>query len=310
MATSSRKAASSSTDGRGRAPRADVGFLGAGNAASALGAAAARAGLSVVFASRSAASARAAARRAGPRARAVTTLQALARSARVLILAVPDRAVAEASRDLAPHVRRGSVVAHLCGSLGASALSACRARGASVASFHPIQTFPDRKDGASKVRGACAGIEGDAAATRALERFARRIGMTPLRVRAGRRPRYHAASVLAANGTVALLDLAVEQFVSATGVRETAARVALLSLLAGAVENLRTLGLPAALSGPVSRGDVETVRRHVRALGTGDAARAYGALGRRMVSLALRKGSIDRPRAALLRAILAPPRER
>src|SRR5690606_1661352 len=115
-----------------------------------------------------------------------------------------------------------------------------------------------------------AAVDGTAAARPRLTDLAREVGLHPFHVPQDQRVRYHAAASLAANGAVALAGLAA-QVLQPLGLRRDEALAALLPLLSSALAGLGRVGLPGGLTGPVARGDVEVVRRHLRAL-AGDEA--------------------------------------
>jgi predicted short-subunit dehydrogenase-like oxidoreductase (DUF2520 family) len=103
-----------------------------------------------------------------------------------------------------------------------------------------------------------------------------------------RRPLYHAAAVVASNYLPVLLALAARLLVHA-GVDEDDAVPALLPLMRGTLDNVAELGIGPALTGPVARGDIETVRLHLRMLPERE-ARLYRDLGREAVALAEARG--------------------
>jgi predicted short-subunit dehydrogenase-like oxidoreductase (DUF2520 family) len=125
-------------------------------------------------------------------------------------------------------------------------------------------------------------------------------------LRAEDRALYHASAVLASNYVVTLLKLASDLWLRFGYDRATALQ-ALLPLLRGAVVNLETLGLPAALTGPVARGDVESVRRHIEALAQAapELLGVYTTLGNETVPVALAGSGLDEETAARLRELFA-----
>ncbi|MGC3999671.1 MAG: DUF2520 domain-containing protein [Anaeromyxobacter sp.] len=270
--------------------------IGAGRLASALVPGLRAAGLEVAGVARSKAG-RARLRRLGARPAALAEASAHA----LVLLAVPDGAVAEAAAALAPHLRRGQVVAHGAGALGLEPLAPVRARGAHPGSLHPVQALA----GGPFAPGTVAAVDGDPAARRRLRALARALGLRPIAVPAAGRVGYHAAAVIASNLTLALFDLACQAWAEAGAPPAEAAR-ALLPLLRGTVENLAARGLPGALTGPASRGDAAVVARQAAAL-QGEPGAAYRLLTRRLVALARRGGLPEARAAAVLRA-LAPPR--
>jgi predicted short-subunit dehydrogenase-like oxidoreductase (DUF2520 family) len=112
---------------------------------------------------------------------------------------------------------------------------------------------------------------------------------------------YHAGAVMASNYVVALADAAQTLLVQA-GVPSAQALPALIPLLTSVVQNLAQLGLPAALTGPVERGDVGTVEQHLRALSarTPERLQLYRLLGRDVLRLARQKSALEPDRVARL----------
>ncbi|HKU60259.1 MAG TPA: Rossmann-like and DUF2520 domain-containing protein [Gemmatimonadales bacterium] len=218
----------------------------------------------------------------GPRAEAV------ARGA-LLILAVPDDAVTPLAADLAAEgsVTADHMVLHLSGLLDRRALSPLGATGAGLGSFHPLQTIADPLVASERLAGAYAGLEGDDRALAAGARLADALAMVPVRLSAAAKPAYHAGAAMVANYTTALIAVA-ERLAQAAGVSpETAARL-YLPLLRGTAANLDA-GPVAALTGPVRRGDVRTIRAHLAVL-SGEDARLYRLLGVEALRLARQAG--------------------
>jgi predicted short-subunit dehydrogenase-like oxidoreductase (DUF2520 family) len=217
-----------------------------------------------------------------------------------VILSMRDGEIARAAADLADRraVAPGALVVHLAGAVPSAALAPLRAEGARTASLHPLQTFASEARGGSgsaPLRGVWWFHEGDA--RRECAALVRRLGGRLRSIDPGRKALYHAAAVAASNYLVAVEDLAARMAVAA-GLPPGDALRALLPLVKGTVRNLERQGLPAALTGPVARGDAATVARHRRALRAVDPAleAAYEALGRLALAVAIRKG-LPRARA-------------
>ena len=219
----------------------------------------------------------------------------LARSARCCVLAVPDRVVPEVAVSMATQGAR--VILHTCGALGPADLGLPAGSGVSAATFHPLQTFPDAAAAISGLPGSFIGVCGEGPARTWCERLARAIGCTPLPVDERKLPLYHAGAVLASNCLIGLLDAATEAL-QASGVARETGRAALAPLATASLRNALTMGAEQALTGPVSRGDVGTVGRHLDSVSTvseplGD---LYRLIGLRLVAIA-RRGGLD-PQAA------------
>lgn len=228
------------------------------------------------------------------------------RAARLVLLATPDDAVTEVAEALARlgggrAVGAGHVVLHLSGVLDRRALAALEGSGAALGSFHPLQTVADPRSAPERLRGAFGALEGDPRALEAGRALAAALGMEPVPLAPGGKPLYHAGAVLAANYVVALAGVA-ERLAWEAGVPAERAGRIYLPLLAGAVENVTRLGPAEALTGPVRRGDLSTLRAHLAALAPRDRT-LYRALGRAALDLA-REAGLPEPAARAVAALL------
>lgn len=229
--------------------------------------------------------------------------EGLVGSCDLIFLAVPDAAL-EAVASALPW-RAGQGVVHTSGAVGLEVLRAVGERGAHAGGLHPLQAFPDGDPAPERFAGITCGIEAPPALALLLDAMARRFGARPLRLDGANRALYHASAVFASNFAIALL-VAARRAWALAGLPEAAARESLLPLLVGAVDNARELPLERALSGPIARGDADTVSRHLDALGCDRALRElYRALAARLLELEL--GHTPEARAAL-RALLDEPR--
>lgn len=258
-----------------RAPAASaptVAVIGAGRLGGALGRLLASSGYRVVAVTgRSRRSAAAAARFVGAGA-AGTDVVAAASRATVVLITTPDREIREVCERIARGggLRRGTLVAHASGANGLDLLEAAAAAGARRAVVHPLQSVPSRERGVANLPGSYFRIEADRGALRRARALVRALGGNELRLPgwapdAESAPIYHAGAVVASNYLVTLLDLAVRHFEVLGAARPQALR-AVLPLVRGTLANIERLGIPAALTGPIARGDVTTIAGHVAAL--------------------------------------------
>ncbi|HRR82847.1 MAG TPA: DUF2520 domain-containing protein [Planctomycetota bacterium] len=279
-------------------------IVGAGAVGRSLAAALRARGAQVAaVASRTMASARAGAALAGSPL-ASTDLAVAARLADAVALCVPDDVVAAVCQSLAQAgaFEQGDVAFHFSGALPSQILAPAQACGASVLSFHPVQTFAHPH--ADAFRGAYCVLEGDEAGVAFGRELAALLGATPVAIGAADKPLYHAALCLACNYLVTLADLGTG-LLRAAGLGDHALS-ALLPLLRGAVENLARLSPAEALTGPISRGDVATLHSHLRALAGAAPALLplYRSLGLHTLALAVRKGTLAEDRARAVRELL------
>jgi predicted short-subunit dehydrogenase-like oxidoreductase (DUF2520 family) len=281
-----------------------TGIVGAGAVGTALGVALARAGWPV-----HAVASRTPARRERfsglvPAARGFSEAQALIEEVELIILAVPDDALA----GIAASVRMygGQAMIHTSGALGAEVLQPAMAAGTQVGSFHPLVAFADTERAVEALQGATVAIEGDDQLLSLLGEMAERIGARPVRLAPGTKTAYHAAAVLAAGGFVALLD-AIAELGRVVGLDEQGSLAIYGPLIEGTLGNARALGIRDALTGPITRADVGTLEAHMATLRIHAPAVVpmYAAAADREIELALGRGLLDPDAAARLRRAVA-----
>lgn len=170
------------------------------------------------------------------------------------LLCVPDEAISEVCARIAP--ASPSLVGHVSGATQLDALSPATDRGAAAFSLHPLQTFAD---GVTPVEGTPAAIAGsDDEALCFARSLAEALGMRPFGVPEESRAAYHAAAAISSNLLVALEESAAE-LVQLLGIED--ARELLAPMVLRTAANWAEGG-PAALTGPIARGDRATVGRH------------------------------------------------
>jgi predicted short-subunit dehydrogenase-like oxidoreductase (DUF2520 family) len=198
-----------------------------------------------------------------------TTLEPAVAPADLIVLATPDGTLDEVAATLAPAVAPGALVVHLSGARGVDALTPIVTTRADVevGALHPLQTLTGA-NAADALRGAWAAVAGPAAVTE----LAVQLGLRPFTVLDARRAAYHAAAAVASNHLVALLGQ-VERLAADADVPLDAFE----PLVRTSVDHAFAVGPAAALTGPVARGDVETVARHLDAIAESERP-AYRAL--------------------------------
>jgi predicted short-subunit dehydrogenase-like oxidoreductase (DUF2520 family) len=257
-----------------------VSVVGAGRVGGAIGLALARAGYQVTAAwslSR------------GGRSRAHELLDApilepeeVARAADIVVVAVPDDAIASVAKQIAPGIRRGKYVFHTSGGTSLEALALVREAGAHVASLHPLMTFPGPDPDA--LDGSAVAVTCEPRDRAAFYRVARAWGGRPFLLADDQKAAYHAAAVFASNYIVSSVWAANAIF-KTIGVNN--AQPLLAPLLRATLDNVIAKGPAKAITGPVARGDVNTVRQHLDTLKETDEqiANAYRAMARMTASL-------------------------
>jgi predicted short-subunit dehydrogenase-like oxidoreductase (DUF2520 family) len=280
-------------------------IVGAGRLGTALGSALARRGWRAeAIVDREARAARESRRIIGG-GRASTAPAAAAKAKGLVLIAVPDDAVRGAAFVLARSGGSwaGRDVFHTSGLLPASVLGPLAERGARVASLHPVQSIPRKDAPASVFTGITWGVEGEPAAVGAAAGIVRTLRGHVLLLSERDKTLHHAACALASNAFVAL-EWTAAGILGQAGMTEEAAAGMLWPLVQGTLQNVKSLGLEKALTGPILRGDISTVRMHLEALRTDPGAReVYTALGKRILRLAGKSG-LPAGRVRALRRLL------
>jgi predicted short-subunit dehydrogenase-like oxidoreductase (DUF2520 family) len=222
----------------------------------------------------------------------------------LLILAVPDRVLGEVAYEMAtmgPAPPRCAAL-HLSGALSTDALEPLHGVGYGVGSMHPLMAVADPWLAGERLTGIAFALTGEPLAVGAARRVVSALRGLPLIIPATQRPLYHAAAVLASNYLVGLTGAAV-RILGEAGVDSEDAVRALIPLLRGTLDNIEQLGVHAALTGPIARGDVDTVRLHLARLSAADRV-LYCGLGLELLRLA-RAAGLDEQRARELESLLA-----
>ncbi|HEX9761964.1 MAG TPA: DUF2520 domain-containing protein, partial [Acidimicrobiia bacterium] len=178
----------------------------------------------------------------------------------IALITVKDEAIPEVVSRLEGRLGNVAVAAHVSGFVPTTVLNPLQQEGVAVGGFHPLQSLPDPERGARALAGSFAGIGGDPLAIDALTHLAGSLGMTPFRLDDAARPAYHAAAAAASNFVVTALAVSSDLYQS-VGVDPAVARPLVERAMANAFEG----GPASALTGPISRGDIETVIGHLTA---------------------------------------------
>jgi predicted short-subunit dehydrogenase-like oxidoreductase (DUF2520 family) len=226
-------------------------------------------------------------------------------AAEFVLLAVPDDALRQLVAGLAETGawRAGQLVAHTSGAQGIGVLDPAAARGVMALALHPVMTFAGRPEDVDRLLGATFGVTALEELRPVAESLVVEMGGEPVWVPESARPLYHAALSIGSNHLVTLVNDALSLLDDA-GV--AASEQLLAPLLSASLDNVLRLR-DVALTGPVARGDVETLRRHRRAL-TDSAPQllpSYLAMARRTAERAHAAGQLDdEANAAVLEVLL------
>jgi len=239
--------------------------------------------------------------------KACTPAEATALAMFVLI-AVSDDALESLATQLARNkaFAKYQVVAHVSGALSSAVLAPAKELcGAKIGSAHPLQMFPSVQSALNAMPGSHWFCEGDDDALAVLKTLVEKIGGIPHVIPSASKTLYHCASVVASNYLTTLMDLSLN-IAERAGLERESAWEFLSPLVDATIANIKKSGTAAALTGPIARGDVETVRLHLDALKKQDPEihKIYQLLGQQTIKLALKKCTITNEDAEALQRLL------
>lgn len=287
--------------------RLDVGVVGAGRVGTALAVALGRAGHRIAAASAVSEASRSRVERFLPDTPVLQPGEVVA-SADLVLLTVPDDALGGLVLGLAATGAplAGRMLAHASGRHGLAVLQPAADLGALPLALHPVMTFTGRPDDADRLAGISFGVTAPDVLRPAAEVLVMEMGGEPVFIAETDRSLYHAALAGAANHLVTQVVQAAD-LLRRAGVAQPARMLG--PLLSAALDNALRLG-DAALTGPVARGDAETVAGHIDALRAAapEALPAYLALARLTATRAMASGMLSTPDAQRLLDVLAEVR--
>jgi predicted short-subunit dehydrogenase-like oxidoreductase (DUF2520 family) len=224
----------------------------------------------------------------------------------IIIITVPDDLIGKIAKELASPTLpwKDKQVFHCSGLHSSQILKPLEKLGAATASFHPIQTFPSKKADPGLFKNIYVSLEGNPRAQKTAEDMITKIGGRTFSIQAKDKPLYHSACSIASNLLVVLLDTAFELF-KQTGISEKKAFEILYPLIKRTLQNVKDFSIPHALTGPVKRGDIETISQHLRSLKEMPEIRSlYIALTSRALQLAENESDLSSQRLRKLRELL------
>jgi predicted short-subunit dehydrogenase-like oxidoreductase (DUF2520 family) len=229
-------------------------------------------------------------------------------SSDIIFITTPDDVIREVSASIASVTKgraRHRTALHTSGALSSLELKSLRDVGFRTGSMHPLVAVSHAEAGAESLRRAFFCIEGERLAVQLARKVVSDLGGRSFSIDTSEKALYHAAAVTASGHMVALFDIATEML-SRCGLNEREARAILIPLVESTVDNLKKHEPSQALTGTFARADVETVLRHLKAIGVEkltDALAAYRLLGKRSLMLAEEGGANKDSLRAILKAL-------
>jgi predicted short-subunit dehydrogenase-like oxidoreductase (DUF2520 family) len=229
--------------------------------------------------------------------------QQVADAAQAVFITTPDDMIADIANHLTWHA--GQIVIHCSGVHSVDILQAARTYKANVCCLHPLQTFASIEEAINNIAGSTFAVEGEGTSLEIVREMATALKGNIIVLKAGDKVLYHTAAVTLSNYLVTLMKTAADLW-QPLGIPQDEAVKALLPLLKGTVNNIERVGIPNCLTGPIARGDIETVKKHIASLEKTHPASldTYKVLGLQTISIALAKGRLSVETAQEIEAAL------
>lgn len=206
----------------------------------------------------------------------------------VIFITTPDGVIHQVWGDLLHQDISNRIICHFSGSLSSHVFSGREEAGASGISMHPMYAFSDKFHSYEQFHTAYLTLEGDPEAVAVMKPMWEAIGHHVLTLKAEDKIKYHAAAAMASNEMLGLMQASLD-ILSECGFSEKDSMSLLTPLVQGNIASMLEKGCVNALTGPVERGDAQTVRKHLQALEGSKAGKIYQSLGSTMVELAKRR---------------------
>lgn len=208
-------------------------------------------------------------------------------SADIYFITTSDLAIGEVAQSLClnPNIQAGHIVVHCSGSLSSEILKPLKQKGCFIASIHPMHSFAEPEISVDHFAGTFCALEGDKEATEVLTNIFKALGAITLTINKEKKALYHSGAVFATNYLVTLSQQALFCLEGA-GIEKKDALMMLIQMMKGTLSNLEKTQCPkASLTGPIKRGDVSTVQRHLSILDKELQKELYVALGKATLKL-------------------------
>ena len=236
---------------------------------------------------------------------ATTRAAKITKYADVVVIATPDRYISPVVEEISQNggFRVGQFVLHTAGGLSNDALCPAHNTGAFTGCIHPLQSFADRERDINLLVGIYFALGGHEEAVKLGAQIVHDFGGVSFILKDVDRPTYHAGASIVSNYLVTLLHWAMKSYEN-IGLSPEQGLAALLPLVEGTIKNIQELGPMAALTGPVSRGDSNTITAHLDTMKNWEEQQMYVALARYTVGIAIEKGTVDDQQVTVMNQLL------
>lgn len=243
-----------------------IGFIGAGKVGTSFGAYLYKKGFNVIgYYSRTFNSAENAIKYS--RGKAFNNIKDLAKLADMIFITTNDDNITKVCQGLVQEdcLKEGQVLIHMSGASSSRALKSAKKKGCSIYSMHPLQAFASVERAVKDLENTVFSIEGDGDRIHLLEEILKTTGNKYFKLTSQQKTIYHATACVVSNYLVTLMDYGLSLFES-IGIEKNEGYKALYPLIEGTIKNIYSLGTDKALTGPIARGDIQTIEKHLKSL--------------------------------------------
>ncbi len=219
--------------------------------------------------------------------KAYNNLGSITDSSDVLMLTVPDGEILEVWESLKSFDLKDMIICHCSGAMTSQIFSGVTKAGAFGYSIHPMYAISSKTKSYKEIDNAFFTVEGDEKWLLGIKGFINLCGNECVIISSDNKVKYHAASVFASNLVTGLFNQSVK-LLTDCGFSENEARKAIIPLFSGNADGVAKNGAVKALTGPVERNDIYTVKKHLQVL-MGDEKEIYAALSKQLVGIAKKK---------------------
>ncbi len=224
----------------------------------------------------------------------------------IVLITTPDGLIEEVTKEITANkgFKEGVIVLHCSGAQPSTLLESAKSCGAKTGSVHPLQSVASKTFAQNPFKGVIFAVEGEEDAVKAGEMIASDLEAKSFRIKTESKTLYHAAAVVASNYLVSLMDFSIS-LLETSGIKREDCFSVISPLISGTLKNIEKNGTQKALTGPIVRGDGETVANHINAISKDrdDLLGIYKTLGDYTVEIA--KDSLDEDKIKMLKKILS-----
>lgn len=232
----------------------------------------------------------------------------IVKDADIIFITTPDSEIEKVARNLcAKHAfRKKQLIVHTSGLLGVKTIDCVKKPGLFALSMHPAFSFSSRSYRKNELSGVWFVLEGAPGAIKMGKRIVHALRGKPLVIESGKKPLYHLALVFASNFFVGLEDMAIEMLLKC-GIKKKDAAKLIKPLVEVTGKNIWERGTLKALTGPVERGDIETIKKHLALLSKYSRSykKTYKELSKHLMDMVEKRGEIEKKKIKMLKEFLS-----